>query len=168
MANMTREEFGEAYEHGFERTRRFLLSRGINKESAEEIAQHAWVKGLECLHQLKDKEILLTWINSIAIRHFLTVTTRGIESHFGKLDFDVQIEEDWTSFLDASLVLAKCTFKERKLLSEFHLQECSCAEMARQRGVSETAIRIKLLRLRRVLRKRFRNVAHKAKEGLAV
>src|ERR1700683_5751674 len=64
---MTREEYGAAYKKGYNLTVRFLVSRGLSYDSAQETAQAAWVKGWERLGQLRDQNMVLTWMNSIAL-----------------------------------------------------------------------------------------------------
>jgi DNA-directed RNA polymerase specialized sigma24 family protein len=64
---MTREQYGQAYQKGFNLTVRFLVSRGLAYDSAQETAQAAWVKGWERLAQLRDPSMVLTWMNSIAL-----------------------------------------------------------------------------------------------------
>ena len=66
---MTREQYGQAYQKGFNLTVRFLVSRGFAYDSAQETAQAAWVKGWERLSQLRDPSMVLTWMNSIALEH---------------------------------------------------------------------------------------------------
>src|SRR4051794_29809791 len=64
---MTSNAYGDAYRNGFERTVRFLLSRGGQIDSAQEASQEAWVRGWERLDQLHDEGMLSTWINTIAL-----------------------------------------------------------------------------------------------------
>src|SRR6202049_4710012 len=64
---MTREEYGSAYKKGYNLTVRFLVSRGLSYDGAQETAQAAWVKGWERLGQLRDSNMVLTWMNSIAL-----------------------------------------------------------------------------------------------------
>jgi DNA-directed RNA polymerase specialized sigma24 family protein len=64
---MTRDEFGSAYEKGYNLTVRFLVSRGLSYDSAQETAQAAWVRGWEKLGQLRDSRLVLTWMNTIAL-----------------------------------------------------------------------------------------------------
>ncbi len=49
---MTREEYGAAYKKGYNLTVRFLVSRGLSYDSAQETAQAAWVKGWERLEPI--------------------------------------------------------------------------------------------------------------------
>ena len=64
---MTRDEYGSAYKRGYNLTVRFLVSRGLSYDAAQETAQAAWVKGWERLGQLRDSNMVLTWMNSIAL-----------------------------------------------------------------------------------------------------
>jgi len=64
---MTCEEYGNAYKKGYNLTVRFLVSRGLSYDGAQETAQAAWVKGWERLGQLRDSNMVLTWMNSIAL-----------------------------------------------------------------------------------------------------
>ncbi len=62
--------YGQAYECGFERTVRFLISRGAQEDRARETAQAAWVQGLERLCQLRDDRMVIAWVNTIALNTF--------------------------------------------------------------------------------------------------
>ena len=70
---MTREEYGDIYQTGRERTIRFLLSRGAAPGLAPDIAQSAWLRGWERLSQLRDPQMIVTWINSIALNQYRRV-----------------------------------------------------------------------------------------------
>jgi DNA-directed RNA polymerase specialized sigma24 family protein len=61
-----REAFADAYRKHFHSTMRFLISRGVCVDLAEEFAQAAWAKGWELLPQLRDPSMTLAWVNSIA------------------------------------------------------------------------------------------------------
>ena len=64
---MTKEGYGQAYQRGFELTVRFLLSRGVQRDNAREVAQAAWVRAWERLSQLRDDNLVVTWVNTIAL-----------------------------------------------------------------------------------------------------
>ncbi len=59
--------YAQAYTAGMDRTIRFIISRGANRELAEETAQMAWTRAWERLHQLKDESTILAWVNTIAL-----------------------------------------------------------------------------------------------------
>src|SRR5262249_60184024 len=69
-------EYGEAYEAGFDRTVRFLISKGARGDGAQEAAQAAWVRGWERLEQLRNHSRLSTWINSIAPNFYRSFLSR--------------------------------------------------------------------------------------------
>jgi RNA polymerase sigma-70 factor (ECF subfamily) len=148
---MTAHAFGQAYQSGFDRTVRFLVSRGAARDGAMEAAQSAWARGWERLDQLRDERVLLTWINSIALnvyrgllrRERLAVPLR--ESHS---EFQIDMAP---LYVESALKL--CSRRERALL-QLQLEGISAEEMAGQKGVSTTAMRIRLTRARQVLRKR--------------
>ena len=64
---MTREEYGQAYQRGFDLTVRLLLSRGAPRDRAREVAQAAWARGWERLSQLRNESLVVTWVNTIAL-----------------------------------------------------------------------------------------------------
>ncbi len=148
---MTDYAYGEAYQAGFDRTVRFLLSRGACSDGAIEAAQAAWVRGWERLHQLRDEKMLLTWINSIALN-----VHRGV---WRKEKMVVPLRERHSEFeidltpIDVDTVLQMCRKRERALLEQ-QIQGSTAEEIADQRGVSKTAIRIRLMRARRSARER--------------
>jgi DNA-directed RNA polymerase specialized sigma24 family protein len=148
---MTTYAYGEAYQTGFDRTVRFLLSRGADGDGAVEAAQGAWVRGWERLHQLRDERMLLTWVNTIALNLY-----RGL---IRKERMAVPLRETHSEFeidltpIDMQTVLRLCHRRERSLL-EMQIQGITVGEIAGQRGVSKTAIRIRLMRARRSARER--------------
>jgi DNA-directed RNA polymerase specialized sigma24 family protein len=149
--SVTREGYGLAYQKGFEITVRFLLSRGAQRECATEAAQGAWVRGWEQLHQLRDDTKLLFWVNSIALNAYRRLTRREALSR--ELREIVSPRGIDTARIDVRRILNCCRPSERIL---FEQQICGAtnAEIARAQGVTETAIRIRLLRARRMTRSR--------------
>jgi DNA-directed RNA polymerase specialized sigma24 family protein len=148
---VTADTYGEAYRTGFDRTVRFLLSRGAGCDPAVEAAQAAWVRGWERLHQLRDDKMLLTWVNTIALNVY-----RGL---WRKERLSVPLLERHSEFeidlapIDLQTVLRLCRRRERALLEQ-QIQGISVEEIAGQKGVSSTAIRIRLMRARRSARER--------------
>ena len=59
--------YATAYEKGFKRTVRFLISKGLLADVAEEMSQAAWVRGWERLGQLRNEASVSVWINQIAL-----------------------------------------------------------------------------------------------------
>lgn len=145
---MTREDFANAYCEGLKMTNRFLISRGVSRDDAEEIAQAAWVRGWERLPQLRDERLLLTWANSIAMNLYCTrarVAKRNVPlysegTHFHLADIGA---------VDARRILNLCRSRDRRLLASYYLDGRATREIAATEGLSETAVRIRLMRARR-------------------
>lgn len=156
-----RDGYGDAYTQGFERTARFLLSRGASPGHAEELAQAAWVRGWECLHQLRENSAVGTWVNAIALNLFRNELRRG--------KYMQPLMETQSSFrmdiaaIDAVRVLNYCRPGERALL-EHQLIGATVEEIAQVTGVTRTAIRIRLLRARRAVRARLEQRATRLRE----
>ncbi len=149
--SMTNYAYGEAYQAGFDRTVRFLLSRGADGDGAVEAAQGAWVRGWERLHQLRDERMLLTWVNTIALnlyRGLLRKERMAVPLRETHSEFEIDLTP-----IDMQTVLRLCHRRERTLL-EMQIQGITVGEIAGQRGVSKTAIRIRLMRARRSARER--------------
>ena len=156
-----RDGYGDAYNQGFERTARFLLSRGASPGHAEELAQAAWVRGWERLHQLRGDSAVGTWVNTIALNLFRNELRRE--------KYVQPLMETQSSFrmdiaaIDAVRVLNYCRPSERALL-EHQLIGATVDEIAQVTGVTRTATRIRLLRARRAVRARLEQRATRLRE----
>jgi DNA-directed RNA polymerase specialized sigma24 family protein len=149
IANMTREAYGEAYKQGVHRTIRLLRSRGAGPEMAADMAQSAWLRGWERLSQLRDERIILTWINTIALnQHRDAIRTvrlwQEIDERHAKTSVNL-------AAIDVARVLCLCRPSDRALLSA-QIEGVTMKELAAEKGVTETAIKIRLLRARRSAR----------------
>jgi DNA-directed RNA polymerase specialized sigma24 family protein len=149
--NMTRDKYGLAYQKGFDLTVRFLLSRGAQREYAMEVAQGAWVRGWERLHQLRDEATVVTWVNTIALNAYRRVMRREAPSQ--ELPEIVSPHGIDMAAIDVHRILNFCRPSER-MLFEQQMHGATTEEIARKQGVTETAIRIRLLRARRATRSR--------------
>lgn len=153
---MTREEYAQAYQSGIQLTFRFLLSRGVGRDSAEENSQAAWMRGWERLDQLRSDEMVTTWVNSIALNLYRRSL---LKERRWELLRDLRYAHtmpkwgvtNWAA-IDVSRILAFCRLPDRLLL-EAQMDGKTAEEIAAQEGVSQTAIRIRLLRARRAARK---------------
>ena len=148
---MTREEYGDIYTTGRERTIRFLLSRGVASGLAPDIAQSAWLRGWERLSQLRDPRMIVTWINSIALNQYRRVIRDD------RLRQDLQPSAHGKTSLnlaaiDVARILRVCRPPDRVLL-EAQMTGVTAKELAREQGLTETAVRIRFLRARRSARK---------------
>jgi RNA polymerase sigma factor (sigma-70 family) len=147
---VTREDFGTAYEQGIARTVRFLVSRGVPQEHAQDIAQTAWLRGWERLYQLRNEKLLSTWINSIALNTYRRALYRDrLFQHLGEsVRAESCINE---ASIDLSRIMSGCRPEERALL-EAHLAGLTPEEIAAEDGVSRVAVRVRLWRARRAAR----------------
>lgn len=149
---MSREEYGQAYQRGFEMTVRFLISRGVERDRAHEVAQAAWVRGWERLGQLRNERMVTTWVNTIALNVFRTLVRR---EPMNQTLLEQQHTTEGIDFaaIDVARVLTLCRPCDRRLLEQ-SMSGATTAEIAGEQGVSKTAIRIRLLRARRDARSR--------------
>jgi DNA-directed RNA polymerase specialized sigma24 family protein len=162
---MTQDEYGEIYQTGRDRTIRFLLSRGAPPGLAPDIAQSAWLRGWERLSQLRDPRMIVTWINSIALNQYRRVIRRE------NLHQEFQRSGDGRTCLnlaaiDVARILTVCRPPDRILL-EAQMQGVTAKEMAREQGLTETAVRIRFLRARRSARKALETCGRKRGMNLA-
>jgi RNA polymerase sigma-70 factor (ECF subfamily) len=147
---MTREEYGDVYEGARERTIRFLLSRGAAPEMATDVAQSAWLRGWEQLSQLRDPQMIVAWVNSIALNQYrkairIEYLHQEIrESDHGKTCLNL-------AAIDVARILSACRSQDRLLL-QAQMEGVTGKEMARDQGLTVTAVRIRLLRARRSAR----------------
>lgn len=145
---MNRERYGQAYQKGFNLTVRFLLSRGVQRDIAAEAAQAAWVKGWERRDQLRNESLVVTWVNTIALNVYRRLIRKEIlHPEVPKLpEKAVSID---VAAIDVARILEFCRPSDRHLLEQQYVQGATTQELAREQGVTETAIRIRLLRARR-------------------
>lgn len=164
---MTREEYGNAYLKDFSMTVRFLVSRGLPYDTATETAQAAWAKGWGKISQLRNPEMLLTWMNSIAlnihrsfVRHSKEVSVQIPELHTFNLE--------GTMRMDVKRILSLCTPSGRKMLRMHYLEGLKISEIAEKTGYTETAIRIKLMRARQLARRKLADLMKRRKHSAIV
>ena len=146
---MTRSAYGRAYQDGFKLTVRFLISKGIPQDAAEETSQAAWTRGWERIDQLRDDELVRTWVNTIALNMYrrnahLDSRTQPLVDRTGGAGVNV-------AAIDLARVLRFCCRSDRELLTH-QLHGLTTSEIARQVGATETAVRIRLMRARRSAR----------------
>ena len=148
---MTVEEYGRAFQRGFDVTVRLLVSRGVQGDWAREVAQTAWVRGFERLGQLRSDNLVVTWVNAIA----LNVYRRFVRKETAYQTLPELTSEDRVNLaaIDVSRILRSCCPRDRKLLRQ-QMSGFTAKELANQGGVTETAVRLRLLRARRAARAR--------------
>lgn len=148
---MTREAYERAYSEGRLYTLRFLLSRGVAHDSAEDIAQNAWLRGWERLSQLRNDELVLAWVNTIALNFYRRSIRQ--ERRFQNLQDPIYSPGSMNlAAIDLTRILGFCQTRDRLLL-EAQIGGSTAKEIAKAQGLTQTAIRIRLFRARRAARK---------------
>jgi RNA polymerase sigma factor (sigma-70 family) len=151
---MTKEFYEEAYRTGHGKTVNFLISKGFPEQLAEETAQAAWARGWERKSQLRDSRKTVPWVNSIALNIGRTHIRRA--SMFLELpELVTQAPNDVLASVDVERKLRQCPAKERTLLEKRYLREWDIGELAREAHCTRRAIRVRLHRARKLLRRIF-------------
>jgi DNA-directed RNA polymerase specialized sigma24 family protein len=151
---MTGEAYGKAYQHGFDRTIRLLLSRGARSECAREAAQAAWAKGWERIDQLRNESVVTTWVNTIALNCYRRVM-RSENHQLPLMEIPAAADVNLGA-IDLERFLTWCRPTDRQLFEDY-LQGYPIEEIARKQGISYTAVRIRLLRARRSVQSRIKD-----------
>src|SRR5262249_30475957 len=125
---MTSSNYATAYTEGFERTVRFLISRGARSEAAHEAAQAAWVRGWEQIHQLRDESLVTTWVNTIALNVHRRIVRK--ESRVKALpELSTAFSVDFAA-IDLTKILNGCRPYDRALLRR-QMQGLTAREIAK-------------------------------------
>lgn len=147
---MTREQYGQAYQDGHEHTVRFLLSQGVNRDTAVDVCQAAWLRGWERLDQLRDERVLVTWVNTIALNQFRKVIRQ--DQRHETLQDTPQLRPGLNlAALDLARILSRCRLRDRVLL-QAQLEGLTAKELSERTGASATAMRLRLFRARTAAR----------------
>lgn len=149
---LTQEQYGTAYDQGFNFTIRLLISRGLQYDAAEEIAQAAWTRGWERLHQLRNENLVFFWTNTIALNLHRSSLHREPRKE-GLPELPVQPNVNLAA-IDVHRLLTRCRKEDRVILQSYYLDGDQTCEIAEARGISETAVRVQLMRARRAVYKR--------------
>lgn len=158
---MTPERYGQAYQKGFVRTVGILRSRGASVHSAEDLAQTAWLQGWRKLDQLRDEGMIVSWVIAIAINYHRRESR--MEARYQDLPEVCDYAGIDLAPLDASKILKFCSPRDRVLFEE-QLGGLKMKEIAKNHGVSATAIRVRLSRARRAVRARMEDRAAELRE----
>jgi RNA polymerase sigma factor (sigma-70 family) len=151
--HMTREDYGAAYQKGYSVTIGFLVSRGSARDAAEEIAQAAWVRGWERIEQLRDGSMIFSWLNTIALNILRSHCRR---QPLLQINSDVAIAPATNlARIDLRKILRSVKQSDRVILHRFYVDGFKVREIAEQEGCTETAMKIRLLRVRRTIGKHF-------------
>jgi len=146
---MTRDEYGLAYERGFDQTTRLLCSKGVPFDTAHDAAQSAWAKGWEFIGQLRDPGLVTTWVNSIALNVYRSSLRRKTQ-FLAIWDIPVRPQVNLAA-IDLSRLIEICRPKDRGLLTQHFIYGFDSGEIAQRIGCTATAVRLRLMRARRAV-----------------
>ncbi|MDZ4801423.1 MAG: sigma-70 family RNA polymerase sigma factor [Bryobacteraceae bacterium] len=149
-APLSEAQFGDAFQSCFPLTLRFLLSRGVAADVAEEVAQAAWVKGWECRDQLQRPQMIAAWVNSIAKN--MLKNRRRTEQRLESLTDLSKASTQPQPSVDMGRILQRCDGRDAKILWGFYVEGYTTEEIAGRLGLSPVAVRVRMLRLRNALR----------------
>lgn len=147
---LTESEFAAAYQTGFPRTVRFLVSTGVQRDLAEELAQAAWARGWEFRAQLQHPEAVSIWVNTIA-KNLVRGDFRRKKATEELEESTVVIQPDLDS-PDVQKIMSLCTPIEQELLRQHYLEGWSSQEIAPRLGLTPVTVRVRLLRIKLALR----------------
>jgi len=154
---ITPEAFEDAYRSGFGRITRFMMSKGISVDRAEELAQIAWTKGWERRRQLRNSAAIVPWIKKIALNTLRN--SLRLPPHEELLDGCKKIPlgpvDTISVGIEARRIQADCKEYDGSILREHYLEGYSSQEIAKRHIATAGAIRVRLLRARRRLKKQF-------------
>jgi len=143
---LSAEEFDISYQQRFASTVRYLSFRGLHSDAANEWAQAAWSRAWERRHQLRTDADLPKWVNSIAInmyRNALQSTRNTVQLW----DAEIRVSEfGFDKGILANELLNLTAAVDRKLLHQRFYMGHSDAEIARDYGISELAVRLRFYR----------------------
>jgi RNA polymerase sigma factor (sigma-70 family) len=162
---VTADEYGNAYHRGFPITVRFLVSRGVSYDTALDTAQAAWAKGWERRGQLRDRNLVSTWANSIAWNiHRTSLRREPVPQALVEIRVQPRIN---LAAIDVSRALATCRPLEREVLESHYIEGYKVHEIAERHGWTETAVRIRLLRARRSVERKLATMTKAKRRRLA-
>lgn len=146
------EDFATVYTRAFPLTTKFLQSRGLQPETASDLAQAAWVRGWECRTQLRNHSALHPWVNTIAWNLFRNVTSRTPRTialtNFNTASHDLPVEPK----ILAQELLQHLHSDDRQLLHACFFLGYSDIELARRFRTTRGAVRARVRRAKQRLR----------------
>jgi DNA-directed RNA polymerase specialized sigma24 family protein len=118
------------------------------------------------LAQLRDARMIVFWVNRIALNHYRReIRTECLhqeirESDHGKTCLNL-------AAIDVALILRACRPQDRLLL-EAQMEGMTPTEIAREEGLTATAVRVRLLRARRSARAASETPSMEVRKQIAV
>jgi RNA polymerase sigma-70 factor (ECF subfamily) len=149
---MTTSDYAQAYENGFQKTVRFLLSRGVEPSTAEESAQAAWARGWEKRKHLKEAGRVVQWVNTIALNIFRgRYRKESREEELPLHEFSVS-PDNTTARVDLNKSAETCSASDWRLLKAHYVAGYSSNEIAEQTGLNPVTVRVRISRAKSKLK----------------
>jgi RNA polymerase sigma factor (sigma-70 family) len=149
---MTTTDYAIAYETGFQKTVRFLLSRGVEPSTAEESAQAAWARGWEKRKHLKEAKRVVQWVNTIALNIFRgRYRKESREEAMPLREFAVEPENCFAS-VDLAKSAGQCSKRDWQLLTAHYVDGFTSDEIAERMDLNPVTVRVRISRAKSKLR----------------
>lgn len=136
-----------------------VLRMVSSSEDAEEVAQDAFIKAFKAIRQFKAKSKFSTWLYKIAyftaINHLRKQKKLMSPIDFGKIEntdesaLDTLNSDDRRLYIDKALSYLRPI--ERQLITLFYLEEFSNKEIGQITGLTQSNIKVSLMRSRKKL-----------------
>ena len=159
------EAFSQLYEAYFDRVYRFIFFRVTDDEIAEDLASQVFLKAWENLYRYHPRGPFLAWLYAIArntvIDHYRTRKhvvsldeATPIAAPYDKLDDRMQLESDMQALQAA---MQRLTEEQREVITLKFIADYDTAQIAKQMGKSEGAIRALQMRALQALARAMKN-----------
>jgi RNA polymerase sigma-70 factor (ECF subfamily) len=127
-----------------------------NLAQAEDILQEGFIKIFANLDQLKDPQLLKSWMTTIMVNTSITSISKNVKWKFEDIDLaeEVPVDEEVTSQLSTEDVMAaiqRLPDGFRIVLNLFAIEGYKHAEIAKKLGITESTSRSQYVRARRML-----------------
>lgn len=151
---MTNTDYAEAYKTGYQKTVRFLLSRGVAEPTAEESAQAAWARGWEKRDHLQKENRVVQWVNTIALNIFRgRYRKESMEEELPTVREFYVNPENRTARVDLRKSAGQCTDKDWQLLTAHYVDGYSSSEIAEKLNLNPVTVRVRISRAKSKLRR---------------
>ena len=158
-----RPAFGVLFERHRTALWNFLLKQGIDEVRAEDLFQTTFLKAFRSIGSFQERSSFKTWLYRIAInlvmdearnvkRHGRTVPLT--ESMLQKETYSHEDVNEAETAVRAREALAQLPPEERRLFTLVRFQELTIPEAARAMGITHSAARMKLFRVRKKIGER--------------
>jgi len=154
---MSAAEFNQIYGQHLNKVYRLCLGYTGNKQTAEDLAQDVFIKIHQNLHKFRGESGIGTWIFRIAVNVCLSFLKKDQPTESAEQLASVPEESDHSN--EENLALLKTFISQLpetdRILITLELEDIPQKEIADILGLSESNVRVKLHRIRKVLTDKF-------------